>query len=39
MMPEDWVGHPMRKDYAYPQNYSTWELKREGQNFTSGPYA
>lgn len=39
MMPEDWVGHPLRKDYQYPTSYSTWELKREGQNFTSGPYA
>jgi len=39
MMPEDWIGHPLRKDYQYPSNYSTWELKREGQNFTSGPYA
>lgn len=39
MMPEDWVGHPLRKDYQYPAQYHGWDTKREGQSFTSGPYA
>ncbi|MEN9353459.1 MAG: hypothetical protein RL318_784 [Fibrobacterota bacterium] len=39
MMPKDWVGHPLRKDYEYPQTYGGWDLKRDGQTFTSGPYA
>jgi len=38
MMPQDWIGHPLRKDYVYPTTYGTWELKREGQTFESGPY-
>ena len=21
MLPEDWVGHPLRKDYEYPKAY------------------
>ncbi len=22
LLPEDWIGHPLRKDYAYPDEYS-----------------
>jgi NADH-quinone oxidoreductase subunit C len=38
LTPFDWVGHPLRKDYAYPETYGGVELKREGQSFDSGPY-
>jgi len=38
LTPQDWVGHPLRKDYVYPESYGGVELKREGQTFESGPY-
>ena len=38
LMPTDWVGYPLRKDYVYPESYGGVELKREGQTFESGPY-
>lgn len=38
LTPFDWVGHPLRKDYVYPETYGGVELKREGQTFESGPY-
>ena len=37
MTPEDWEGHPLRKDYEYPQGYHGVPHLREGQNFESGP--
>lgn len=37
MTPEDWEGHPLRKDYEYPQGYHGVAHLREGQNFESGP--
>jgi NADH-quinone oxidoreductase subunit C len=39
MTPDDWEGHPLRKDYAYPQRYHGVELRRAGQRFEDGPYA
>lgn len=39
MLPEDWTGHPLRKDYVYPTTYGGVELKRDGQQFSEGPYA
>jgi NADH-quinone oxidoreductase subunit C len=38
LTPQDWIGHPLRKDYVYPETYGGVELKREGQTFDSGPY-
>ena len=38
LMPQDWIGYPLRKDYVYPETYGGVELKREGQTFDSGPY-
>ena len=37
MCPEDWVGHPLRKDYAYPAEYQGVSHLREGQRFVHGP--
>lgn len=39
MTPEDWTGHPLRKDYVYPTRYNGVELRRAGQRFEDGPYA
>lgn len=26
LLPDDWEGHPMRKDYVYPKRYHTWDV-------------
>ena len=26
LMPEDWDGYPLRKDYVYPKQYHTWDV-------------
>ncbi len=28
LLPEDWVGHPLRKDYEYPEEYDGIKLER-----------
>jgi NADH-quinone oxidoreductase subunit C len=37
MCPDDWVGHPLRKDYLYPADYHGVPHVREGQRFEGGP--
>jgi NADH-quinone oxidoreductase subunit C len=37
MCPQDWVGHPLRKDYLYPAEYHGVPHVREGQKFEGGP--
>ena len=37
MCPQDWVGHPLRKDYAYPVDYHGVPHLREGQHFENPP--
>ena len=37
MTPDDWVGHPLRKDYLYPAEYQGVPHLREGQRFEAGP--
>jgi NADH-quinone oxidoreductase subunit C len=26
LLPDDWEGHPMRRDYVYPKRYHTWDV-------------
>ncbi len=37
MTPDDWVGHPLRKDYVYPEAYNGIAHLREGQKFEHPP--
>lgn len=37
MCPDDWVGHPLRKDYVYPADYHGIAHLRAGQRFEDGP--
>lgn len=37
MTPEDWTGHPLRKDYVYPADYHGVAHLREGQHFETNP--
>lgn len=37
LCPDDWVGHPLRKDYLYPAVYAGVPHRREGQRFDGGP--
>jgi NADH:ubiquinone oxidoreductase subunit C len=37
MTPDDWIGHPLRKDYAYPQAYNGIAHLRDGQRFEPPP--
>ena len=37
MTPDDWFGHPLRKDYVYPSEYHGVAHLREGQRFEGGP--
>ena len=37
MCPQDWEGHPLRKDYRYPDQYHGVPHLREGQHFEDGP--
>jgi len=37
MCPDDWIGHPLRKDYVYPASYNAVPCLREGQKFETPP--
>jgi NADH-quinone oxidoreductase subunit C len=37
LTPEDWDGHPLRKDYLYPAEYHGVAHLREGQHFEGTP--
>lgn len=37
MTPDDWLGHPLRKDYVYPGDYHGVAHLRDGQHFESQP--
>jgi NADH-quinone oxidoreductase subunit C len=37
MTPDDWEGHPLRKDYLYPADYHGVAHLREGQTFEGAP--
>jgi NADH-quinone oxidoreductase subunit C len=37
MCPDDWIGHALRKDYVYPDDYHGVPHLREGQRFEGGP--
>jgi NADH-quinone oxidoreductase subunit C len=37
LCPDDWVGHPLRKDYVYPADYHGMAHVREGQHFENAP--
>ncbi|MBN8524386.1 MAG: NADH-quinone oxidoreductase subunit C [Planctomycetes bacterium] len=37
MCPDDWIGHPLRKDYVYPQAYNGIAHLRDGQHFEDAP--
>ncbi|MFM2091990.1 MAG: hypothetical protein RLZZ127_2479 [Planctomycetota bacterium] len=39
LLPADWVGHPLRKDYAYPVTYGGVAHARDGQRFAAPPAA
>ena len=33
LLPEDWVGHPLRKDYKYPETYDGITLRRDEEGW------
>jgi NADH-quinone oxidoreductase subunit C len=37
LLPDDWQGHPLRKDYLYPAEYHGVAHLREGQHFEGAP--
>lgn len=37
LTPDDWVGHPLRKDYLYPAEYHGVPHLRDGQHFDGAP--
>ncbi len=37
LLPDDWQGHPLRKDYTYPVEYRGVAHLRDGQSFSGGP--
>jgi len=40
LLPEDWLGHPLRKDYKYPESYDGITLRRDEEDWPDpGPEA
>jgi NADH-quinone oxidoreductase subunit C len=37
MNPDDWIDHPLRKDYVYPTAYNGITHLRDGQKFEAAP--
>lgn len=39
LLPEDWVGHPLRKDYVFPERYGGIDMRRPDPLAPSGAAA
>ncbi len=37
LLPDDWQGHPLRKDYVQPEFYQEWKIAAEEEHRTARP--